>query len=149
VSGVADERQATEETARVRAVHAQDGLRRFYDGDGKMAASGPWLRGALEVSTGDVLMLIAERDALLVALREVLADDGNCTETAPQDASCPLAERNAHREALSNLAETLASALHHHNIGRDIRGWREVTEAFGDVKAILEDRYFGPGERRG
>lgn len=49
-------------------------------------------------------------------------------------------------EALSELAETLASALHHNNIGRNIAGWRDVSEAFSTVKALLERRYFGPGD---
>jgi hypothetical protein len=42
------------------------------------------------------------------------------------------------REELAEVAEVLASALHHHNIGRDIRGWEEVSEAFAAVKDILD-----------
>lgn len=39
---------------------------------------------------------------------------------------------------LTEIAEELASALHHHNIGQDIRGWREVSEAFALVKDVLD-----------
>ena len=42
------------------------------------------------------------------------------------------------RDAISEIAEELASALHHHNIGRDIRGWTEVSEAFALVKDVLD-----------
>ena len=41
------------------------------------------------------------------------------------------------RAALQEAADALASALHDHNIGRDIRGWVGVSEAFGLVKDIL------------
>ncbi len=44
-------------------------------------------------------------------------------------------------EWIAEISEELASALHDHNIGRDIRGWRDVSEVFGSLKAILEGRY--------
>lgn len=43
------------------------------------------------------------------------------------------------REGLTMAAEALASALHHHNIGRDIRGWTEVSEAFELLKEVLDE----------
>ncbi len=36
-------------------------------------------------------------------------------------------------ECLAEITEELASALHDHNIGRDIRGWRDVSELPWDV----------------
>ena len=42
-------------------------------------------------------------------------------------------------EAATAIAETLASALHHENIGREIRGWREVREAFGLAKQLAKE----------
>lgn len=42
------------------------------------------------------------------------------------------------REEVVEIAEILASALHHENIGREIAGWREVSEAFAIVKGVLD-----------
>ncbi len=44
-------------------------------------------------------------------------------------------------EWIGEVAEVLAGALHEHNTGRDIRGWRDVSEAFDSLKAILRGRY--------
>ena len=53
----------------------------------------------------------------------------------------PVGAKTIQRQWIAEIAEELADALHDHNIGRDIRGWRTVSEVFASVKAILEDRY--------